>query len=170
MTLTVQCKSCVDQIQQIARYFKLFTQFLLILGKSCMAGCYSNSKTEKRHPCQMNLTSSQMGTNNFIGCFILLAVTYKTYFDVKLYERYRSSRSQMFFKIVVLRNFEIFTGKHLCWSLQTCNFIKKRLQHKNGFFYRTFIGVQVKQLACFSFNVLCLMLMEICNASVQQVG
>ena len=130
MTLTVQCKSCVDQIQQIARYFKLFTQFLLILGKSCMAGCYSNSKTEKRHPYQMNLTSSQMGTNNFIGCFILLAVTYKTYFDVKLYERYRSSRLQMFFKIVVLRNFEIFTGKHLCWSLQTCNFIKKRLQHR----------------------------------------
>ena len=26
-------------------------------------------------------------------------------------------RSQMFFKTVVLKNFAIFTGKHLCWSL-----------------------------------------------------
>ena len=29
----------------------------------------------------------------------------------------RRSRSQMFFKIVVLKNFANFTGKHLCWSL-----------------------------------------------------
>ena len=28
-----------------------------------------------------------------------------------------SSRSQMFFKTGVLKNFGIFTGKHLCWSL-----------------------------------------------------
>ena len=31
--------------------------------------------------------------------------------------RRRSSRSQMFFKIGVLKNFAIFTGKHLRWSL-----------------------------------------------------
>ena len=30
---------------------------------------------------------------------------------------YRSSRSQMFFKIVFLKNFANFTGKHICWSL-----------------------------------------------------
>ena len=30
---------------------------------------------------------------------------------------YRSSHSQMFFKIGVLKNFVIFTGKHLYWSL-----------------------------------------------------
>ena len=29
----------------------------------------------------------------------------------------RSNRSQMFFEIVILKNFAIFTGKHLCWSL-----------------------------------------------------
>ena len=34
----------------------------------------------------------------------------------------------------VLKNFVIFTGKHLCWGLfliklQACKFIKKRLQH-----------------------------------------
>ena len=30
---------------------------------------------------------------------------------------FRSSRSQMFFTIGVLKNFAIFTEKHLCWSL-----------------------------------------------------
>ena len=29
---------------------------------------------------------------------------------------YRSSHLQMIFKICVLENFTIFTGKHLCWS------------------------------------------------------
>ena len=28
--------------------------------------------------------------------------------------KYRSSRSPMFFKIAVLKNFATFTGKHLC--------------------------------------------------------
>ena len=37
---------------------------------------------------------------------------------------FRSSRSRMFFKIGVLKNFAIFTGKRLCWPLQ-------------AFFYRT---------------------------------
>ena len=41
---------------------------------------------------------------------------------------FRSSRSQMFFKIGVPNNFVIFIGEHLCWSL-ACAFIKKRLQH-----------------------------------------
>ena len=46
----------------------------------------------------------------------------------------RSSRSQMFFKIGALKNFAMFTGKHLCWSLfviklQAARFaIKKRPQ------------------------------------------
>ena len=38
----------------------------------------------------------------------------------------RSSPSQMFFKIGVLKHFANFTGKHLCWSL----FFKKRLWHR----------------------------------------
>ena len=29
---------------------------------------------------------------------------------------FKSSRSQMFFKIDVLKNLAMFTGKHLCWS------------------------------------------------------
>ena len=40
---------------------------------------------------------------------------------------YRSCRSQMSFKIDVLTNFAIFTGKHQCWSLF----------FKNSFLYRT---------------------------------
>ena len=41
----------------------------------------------------------------------------------------------MFVKIGVLKKFEIFAGKHLCWSLfltllQNCIFIKKRFQQK----------------------------------------
>ena len=54
----------------------------------------------------------------------------------------RSSSSQMFFKIRVLKNFPIFTGKHLCWSPQKetptqmffCVFSKIS---KNTLFYRT---------------------------------
>ena len=33
-----------------------------------------------------------------------------------IYSGFRSSRSQMFFKIVTLKNFSIFTGKYLCWK------------------------------------------------------
>ena len=49
--------------------------------------------------------------------------------------RARSSCSQIFFKIDALKNFEIFTGKHLCWSL----FFNKvvGLRSENTFFYRT---------------------------------
>ena len=33
-----------------------------------------------------------------------------------------------FYKKAIFKNFAIFTGKHLCWSLFLINFIKKRLQ------------------------------------------
>ena len=47
----------------------------------------------------------------------------------------RSSPSQMFFKIGVLKNFAMFTGKYLRWSLfliklPACKFIKKGLQRR----------------------------------------
>ena len=38
----------------------------------------------------------------------------------------RSSRWQMYFKIEVFKNFAIFTGKHMCWSL----FVMKLLAYK----------------------------------------
>ena len=38
----------------------------------------------------------------------------------------------MLYKTAVLKNFAIFTGKHLCWNLFFNNsFIKKRLQHRS---------------------------------------
>ena len=51
----------------------------------------------------------------------------------------RSSRSQAFFKIDALKNFAIFTGKHLCWSLfliklqafSRGTLSKNRLQHRH---------------------------------------
>ena len=55
----------------------------------------------------------------------------------KLREKYeitafRRSRSQMFYKIDVLKDFAKFTGKHLYWSLFLIkrDFIKKRLRHR----------------------------------------
>ena len=50
---------------------------------------------------------------------------------MKINKKNSSSRSQMLFKIV-LKDFAIFTGKHLCWSLflKACNSIKKRLRHR----------------------------------------
>ena len=54
-----------------------------------------------------------------------------TIFEKRLQQRYlagpiRSSRSKMFFTIAVLKNFAIFTGKHLCWSLFLIKFQAKR--------------------------------------------
>ena len=41
-----------------------------------------------------------------------------------------ASRSRMFFRIAVIKNFKNFTGKHRCWGLKACNSIKKRVQHR----------------------------------------
>ena len=70
---------------------------------------------------------------------------------------HRSSRSQIFFKIGVLKNFAYFTGKHLCWS-EACNCIKKRLQHgcfpvKSAKFLRSSFK-QNTSSGCFCLNFL----------------
>ena len=62
--------------------------------------------------------------------FAIFSFFKKKFFDIL---NYRNSRSQMFFKVGVLKNFAIFIGKRLCWSLffyQSCrpeasNFLKK---------------------------------------------
>ena len=54
------------------------------------------------------------------------------------FQKYRSSRSQMYFRIGVLKNFAMFTGKYLCLSLFFINIqawkpatlLKKRLRHR----------------------------------------
>ena len=68
--------------------------------------------------------------------------------DVVNIVHFRSSHQRCSVKKDVLKNFVIFTGKHLYWNLflefQACNFIKKRLQHrcfpvKIAKFWRTYI-------------------------------
>ena len=44
--------------------------------------------------------------------------------------RYSSNCLQMSYKSSVLKQFAIFAGKHLCWSLFLINFVKRRLQHR----------------------------------------
>ena len=52
-------------------------------------------------------------------------------FDKILNTTLRSTRSQTFFKIVVLKNFANFTGKSLYWSLFLIfDNVKQRLQHR----------------------------------------
>ena len=46
-----------------------------------------------------------------------------------LYQTEKNSHRRCSIKKAVLKNFTIFTGKHLCWSL-FFNFIKKRLQRR----------------------------------------
>ena len=46
-----------------------------------------------------------------------------------LYQTDKSSHRRCSIKNAVLKNFAIFTGQHLCWSL-FFNFIKKRLQQR----------------------------------------
>ena len=88
-----------------------------------------------------------MHTINFVGEAYIMYNLIFFFFWLQKYCTVRSSRLQMFFKIGALKNFANFTGKHLCWNfllICSCNFIKKRLQHrylceifKKTVFYRT---------------------------------
>ena len=49
------------------------------------------------------------------------------------YQTDKNSHRICFIKNVVLKNFAIFTGKHLCWIL-FFNFTKKRVQYSNTYF------------------------------------
>ena len=60
---------------------------------------------------------------------------------------YRSSRSQMFLKISVLKNFVIFTGIHVCWSLFLWMFLWEDFKIK--LFYRTPLMTASVPAPCF---------------------
>ena len=65
-------------------------------------------------------------------------------FPWQIYNFFKAAQAstEVFCEKGVLKNFAIFTGKHLCWSLnliklrpsgsclRDCNFVKKRLQHR----------------------------------------
>ena len=68
-----------------------------------------------------NLLSRNHSTLTFAGrCQYLI-----TNFMIVSYNKCRSSRSQMFFKIGVLKNFAIFARKHLWWILFLINLFNK---------------------------------------------
>ena len=64
-----------------------------------------------------NLTYSSIFKVDFMKSFAAAKA-----FLVFVKNRCRSSRSQMFFKIGVLKIFAMYTGKNLCWSLFSIKF------------------------------------------------
>ena len=72
---------------------------------------------------------------------------------------FRSSRSQMFFKIGVLKNFAIFTGKSLCWSLFLIKLLKRNSNtgfscEKCNIFKNTFLTEHLSSTASLSLSVI----------------
>ena len=75
----------------------------------------------------ISLTKSRNLSRNH--CTLMLLPTDAQYlitnFMIIGYNKWRSSRSQMFFKIAVLKNFAIFARKHLWWILFLINLFNK---------------------------------------------
>ena len=62
------------------------------------------------------LSETHLNSNGIYLCVFIVSSIYRES-EVEYGRSCWSSRLQMFFKICVLENFTIFTGKHLCWSL-----------------------------------------------------
>ena len=58
-------------------------------------------------------------SSNFLKTILLVPSKCKkrTWWETETWQKQPGSRSKMFFKISVLKNFAIFTGIRLCWSL-----------------------------------------------------
>ena len=78
--------------------------------------------------------------NKFSDSIKLFEINSLKKIDVSIEFSDRSSRSRLFFKIGVFKNFAILTGERLCWSLfllikvagqKVWKFIKKWLQHSS---------------------------------------
>ena len=67
--------------------------------------------TQKKTLPKKNLTYSSIFKVYFMKSFAAAKASL-----VFIKNRYRSSRSQMFFKIGIIKHFAMFTWKHLCWS------------------------------------------------------
>ena len=97
---------------------------------------HGDSKTEKTTTLSLAgiLTLCPLILSNDIKFINLILNVSKVIIALKINAISRSGRSQMFFLIGVLKNYSIFTGKHLCWSLflikcglSGLHFIVKRL-------------------------------------------
>ena len=63
--------------------------------------------------------------NVFLIRFLPYLYTARKWLNLITSKAFRSSRSQMFYKIGVLKNFVKLTGKHLCWS----HFLKRKIHY-----------------------------------------
>ena len=72
---------------------------------------FCNSFLKRYAKLTKSLFSKIAGLQVFSCEHLLPQVSFFTHFD------FRSSGLQMFFKIGILKDFAVFTGKHLCWSL-----------------------------------------------------
>ena len=83
------------------------------------------------------------------------------------YNKCRSSRSQMFFKIGVLKNFAIFARKHLWWILFLIN-----LFNKNIYFEKHLQQLLLKfnESIFRSWNIIILNLLRKCASALTQLS
>ena len=88
--------------------------FPVDFAKYFRAAIFQNTSNQQRYKKAYVLTVNKVLSESKNAC------------QQDILRKYRRSCSQMFLKISVLKNFTIFTGKHLCWSLV----LKMRLQHR----------------------------------------
>ena len=81
--------------------------------KSCARSSYRRRSTTEMH----SRISQISKIERFVKIVYVSNSCRTLTLNVWLDSKHRSSRSQMFFKIVVIKTFANFTGKHLCWSL-----------------------------------------------------
>ena len=79
-------------------------------------------------------SSGNLQRSNLVWAVFENVVLSETLDDLRTFGKFtftfRSSRSQLIFKIDVIKILQYSQGrKHLCWGL-FCNFINKRLQHR----------------------------------------
>ena len=82
-----------------------------------------------------NIYDVQFCKNTFYSNALHLAALWNGYSsqDVTVKLSIQKQPPKVFYNKSFFKNFAISTGKHLSWSLfliKTCNFIKKRLQHR----------------------------------------
>ena len=109
--------TCLNPCSNILFYYffcrsnnkNLFEVFLLTINKEYILAI-SRNLLGRNHPTLFVFDLEEIPNNYWAFS--------NNYNDYKLYDwKYRSSHSNMFFKIGALKNLAIFIRKHLCWSL-----------------------------------------------------
>ena len=97
------------------------------LMQICRIQCWSLFRLDRKYPSWVNLVQKFKRVNlrktecgivyNLLINYLHLVIQKQLLTSVLWKNCSRSSCSQMFLEIGVLKSFAIFTGKHLCWSL-----------------------------------------------------